>query len=153
MPTNLEVARLTVKLINKSNNPLPSYQTKGSAGLDLRAFTTEEIEINPLDRKLISTGLYLEIPENFEAQIRPRSGLALKYGITVLNSPGTIDSDYRGEIKVLLVNLSNDIFRINNGDRIAQVIFAPTMQAELIEVGELNNTIRGIGGYGHTGQK
>lgn len=146
------MARLTVKLINKSNNPLPSYQTKGSAGLDLRAFTTEEIEMKSLERKLISTGLYFEIPENFEAQIRPRSGLALKNGITVLNSPGTIDSDYRGEIKVLLVNLSNDIFRINNGDRIAQVIFAPTMQAELIEVDELNNTIRGNGGYGHTGQ-
>jgi dUTP pyrophosphatase len=153
LPINLEVAKLTVKLINKSTNPLPSYQTKGSAGLDLHAYTTEEIEIYPLDRKLISTGLYFEIPENYEAQIRPRSGLALKNGITVLNAPGTIDSDYRGEIKVLLVNLSNDTFRINNGDRIAQVIFAPTIQAELIEVDELNKTIRGIGGYGHTGQK
>lgn len=143
---------LNVKIINKSNNPMPTYQTSGSAGMDLYASLTESIVIEPLQRKLIPTGIYLEIPENYEAQIRPRSGLAFKHGITVLNTPGTIDSDYRGEIKVLLVNLSNETFEVNNGERIAQMIFAQVQQATLITTDELSETIRGEGGYGHTGK-
>lgn len=131
---------------------MPTYQTSGSAGMDLYASLTESIVIEPLQRKLIPTGIYLEIPENYEAQIRPRSGLAFKHGITVLNTPGTIDSDYRGEIKVLLVNLSNETFEVNNGERIAQMIFAQVQQATLITTDELSETIRGEGGYGHTGK-
>lgn len=131
---------------------MPTYQTFGSAGMDLYASLSESVKIEPLQRKLIPTGIYLEIPENFEAQIRPRSGLAFKYGITVLNSPGTIDSDYRGEIKVLLVNLSNDTFEVNNGERIAQMIFAQVQLAKLIAADNLSETKRGEGGYGHTGK-
>jgi dUTP pyrophosphatase len=146
------VQNLNVKIINKSKNPMPTYQTFGSAGMDLYASLSESVKIEPLQRKLIPTGIYLEIPENFEAQIRPRSGLAFKYGITVLNSPGTIDSDYRGEIKVLLVNLSNDTFEVNNGERIAQMIFAQVQLAKLIAADNLSETKRGEGGYGHTGK-
>jgi len=141
-----------IKIINKSSNPLPSYSTSLSAGLDLRAFLTESISLKSLQRVLISTGLFIELPKGFEAQIRPRSGLAFKYGITVLNSPGTIDADYRGEIKVLLVNLSSDCFVINPGDRICQMVVAKHETVDFILVEELNNTARGDGGFGHTGK-
>ena len=143
---------MKVKIINQSNNPLPTYETVSSAGIDLRAFTTEQIVLKPLERALIKTGLYLEIPEGYEAQVRPRSGLAYKNGITVLNSPGTIDADYRGEIGVILVNLSNETFQIENGERIAQLIFAKFEQAEFMEVETLNETERGAGGFGSTGK-
>ncbi|MCF0210897.1 MAG: dUTP diphosphatase [Bacteroidales bacterium] len=141
----------TLKIINTSNNPLPKYETELSAGMDLRAFVSEAITLQPMQRMLIPTGLFIELEAGFEAQIRPRSGLALKNGITVLNSPGTIDADYRGELKILLVNLSDTEFTINNGDRIAQMIIAKHEQPELIEVKELSSTERGAGGFGHTG--
>ena len=144
---------MKVKVINKSNNPLPKYSTPQSAGMDLRAFIEEPLTIRTLDRALIPTGLYIEMPEGYEAQVRPRSGLAIKHGITVINSPGTIDADYRGEICVELVHLSNTPFTINPGDRIAQLVFSKCEQAELVEVEELNNTERGEGGFGHTGNK
>lgn len=144
---------MQVKIINKSNNPLPSYQTEWSAGVDIAAFTDEAMVLKPLQRILVSTGLYLELPTGYEAQIRPRSGLALKHGITVLNSPGTIDADYRGEIKVLLINLSDTNFEIQSGDRIAQMIIAKHEQAIWQETVELTETTRGAGGYGHTGLK
>lgn len=144
---------MKVKIINKSNNPIPEYATSQSAGMDLRAFIKEPITIEPFNRKLISTGLYIELPERYEAQVRPRSGLAIKYGITVLNSPGTIDSDYRGEIGVILVNLSNTPFTVKPGERIAQLIFAKYEKANFIEVEELSETERGEGGFGHTGNK
>lgn len=144
---------MKVKIINKSNNPLPEYSTPQSAGMDLRAFIEEPITLRTFDRILIHTGLYIEIPEGYEAQVRPRSGLALKHGITVLNSPGTIDADFRGEICVILVNLSNIPFTIASGTRIAQLVFAKCEQAELVEVEELNSTERGEGGFGHTGNK
>ncbi|WP_374166925.1 dUTP diphosphatase [Arcticibacter sp. MXS-1] len=140
-----------IKVINKSNNTLPAYETIHSAGMDIRANISEELTIKPLQRILISTGLFIELPEGFEAQIRPRSGLALKNGITVLNSPGTVDADYRGEIKVLLINLSENEFVVRNGDRIAQMIIARHEQAEWQIVETLNETVRGSGGYGHTG--
>lgn len=143
---------MQIKVINKSSNPLPAYETKNSAGMDLRAFLTEDILLNPMERKLVPTGLFIELPEGYEAQIRPRSGLAIKNGITVLNSPGTIDSDYRGEIKVILVNLSSDAFVIKNGDRICQMIIAKHENAEMIEVSEISSTERGDGGFGHTGK-
>ena len=144
---------MEVKVINKSNNPLPKYSTAQSAGMDLRAFITESIILGALDRSLIPTGLYIEIPEGYEAQVRPRSGLAIKYGVTVLNSPGTIDADYRGEICVELINLSNKPYTIESGERIAQLVFNKCEQAELVEVEELSETERGNGGFGHTGNK
>ena len=131
----------------------PSYMTPGSSGLDLRASIEEPMTLEPFERKLISTGLKLAIPQGYEGQVRPRSGLALKHGITTLNSPGTIDSDYRGEVKVLLVNLGSAPVVINSGDRIAQLVIAPVVQAELEEVDELDDTSRGDGGFGHTGVK
>ena len=144
---------MEVKVINKSNNPLPKYSTPQSAGMDLRANIKDSIDIDPLCRVLIPTGIYIELPEGYEAQVRPRSGLAFKHGITVLNSPGTIDADFRGEICVILVNLSNIPFTIASGTRIAQLVFSKYEQVELVEVEELNNTERGEGGFGHTGNK
>lgn len=142
---------MEVKVINKSNNPLPEYSTSQSAGMDLRAFITEPIILGVLDRALIPTGLYIEMPEGYEAQVRPRSGLAIKHGITVINSPGTIDADYRGEICVELVNISNTPFTVEPGERIAQLIFAKYEKANFVEVEELSETERGTGGIGHTG--
>lgn len=143
---------MQVNIINKSNNPLPEYATQWSAGVDLRAFINENIVLKPLQRMLIPTGLFVELPEGFEAQIRPRSGLAFKNGITVLNSPGTIDADYRGEIKVLLINLSAENFEIKSGERIAQMVIAKHEQAQFVPVEILNETQRGDGGFGHTGK-
>ena len=142
-----------INIINRTNseNPNPSYETPNSAGVDLRAFTIEDITINPMERALIHTGLYMEIPSGYEGQVRPRSGLAIKKGITVLNTPGTIDSDYRGEICVILINLSNIPFTVKNGDRIAQMVFSPVERAVFAEVRKLNETERGDGGFGHTG--
>lgn len=142
-----------VKVINKGGQPLPSYATEQSAGMDLRADIDEPITLHPMERRLIGTGLYISLPVGFEAQVRPRSGLALKHGITVLNSPGTIDADYRGEIKVLLVNLSTEEFVINAGERIAQMVVARHETVRFVEVSELDDTERGAGGYGHTGVK
>lgn len=143
---------MIVKVINKSGNDLPNYQTDASAGMDLRANLPEgNLKIGTLERVLVPTGLFMELPLGFEAQIRPRSGLAYKHGITVLNSPGTIDADYRGEIKVLLVNLSNEPFEIVHGERIAQMIIAEHQQIDWEEANELTDTVRGTGGYGHTG--
>jgi len=143
---------MTIYIINKSNNALPSYETIASAGMDLRAYLSGgDVILKPMERSLISTGLYIELPVGYEAQIRPRSGLALKHGITILNSPGTIDADYRGEIKVLLINLSESEFIISTGDRIAQMIVSKHEQVSWHEVQLLNETVRGTGGYGHTG--
>ena len=142
---------MKVKIINTSSNELPKYETALSAGVDLRANIDEDISLKPLERRLIKTGIFLEIPEGYEAQVRPRSGLAYKNGITVLNSPGTIDADYRGEVGVILVNLSNDEFLIKKSERIAQLVFAKCEQAEFIEVSNLNETVRGAGGFGSTG--
>lgn len=142
---------MNVKVINQSNNLLPAYETALSAGMDIRAFINEEIILRPFQRSLIPSGLFIELPQGFEAQIRPRSGLALKHGITVLNSPGTIDADYRGEIKILLINLSDTDFRIQSGDRIAQMIIAKHEQISWESTDSLNETSRGTGGYGHTG--
>ena len=142
---------MEVKVINKSNNPLPKYSTAQSAGMDLRAFITDPVILGVLDRAIIPTGLYIEIPEGYEAQVRPRSGLAIKHGVTVINSPGTIDADYRGEICVELVNLSNTPFTVYPGERIAQLVFAKYEKANFIEVKELSETERGKGGFGHTG--
>nr|MBP6314053.1 dUTP diphosphatase [Chitinophagaceae bacterium] len=142
---------LDIQIINTSNNPLPSYQTSGAAGMDICAFLSQEEVLNPLERKLIPTGLFIAVPLGFEAQIRPRSGLAIKQGITCLNTPGTIDSDYRGEIKVILINLSNEIQIIKNGDRIAQMIIAKYEKAEWTQTDILNETQRGEGGFGSTG--
>ena len=144
---------ISVNIVNKSANPLPSYATAGSAGMDIRANVENPITLQPLERYLVPTGLFIELPEGYEAQIRPRSGLALKQGITCLNSPGTVDSDYRGELKVILINLSNTMQVINNGDRIAQMVIAKTAMAELFLVQQLNDTVRGDGGFGHTGVK
>ena len=142
---------IKVKLINKSNNPNPSYATEGSAGVDLRAFTNEDIVIKPMERKMIHTGLYMAIPSGYEGSIRPRSGLSINNGITVINSPAVIDEDYRGEICVLLVNLSTEDFIVKNGDRIAQMLFKQVEHAIFAEVNELSKTERGDGGFGHTG--
>ena len=144
---------MEVKVINKSNNPLPEYSTAQSAGMDLRAFIIEPVVLGALDRALIPTGLYIEMPEGYEAQVRPRSGLAIKYGVTVLNSPGTIDADYRGEICVELINLSNKSYTVEPGERIAQLVFNKYEQAEFVKVEELSKTERGEGGFGHTGNK
>jgi len=144
---------MEIKIVNKSNNKLPAYSTGLSAGMDLRAFLPEAVVLKPLERKLIPTGLFVEIPAGFEAQIRPRSGLALKKGITVLNSPGTIDADYRGEVGIILINLSSEEFVIESGERICQMIIASheTVQWNLVE--KLEETERGEGGFGHTGKK
>ncbi|MEQ8418338.1 MAG: dUTP diphosphatase [Imperialibacter sp.] len=143
---------MKVKIVNKSPFSLPEYQTKLSAGLDLRAVLEEGIRLAPLERKLVGTGLYIELPPGFEAQIRPRSGMAFKQGITVLNSPGTIDADYRGELKVLLVNLSNQEVTIEHGDRVAQMVIAKHEKIEWVEGEALTETKRGEGGYGSTGK-
>lgn len=140
-----------IRIINRGSQQLPAYATPQSAGMDLRANIEDPITLRPLERRIVPTGLYIALPEGYEAQVRPRSGLALKHGITVLNSPGTIDSDYRGEIGVLLINLSDTPFVINAGERIAQMVVARHEQAELIEVEQLDDTERGAGGYGHTG--
>lgn len=144
---------MKIKIINKSKHPLPKYSTAYSAGMDLRANINEEISLLPQDRILVKTGLHLEIPQGYEAQVRPRSGLALKNGITVLNSPGTIDADYRGEVGVVLINHSKDVFYINNGDRIAQLVFAKHEQATLVQVSVLDESERSEGGFGSTGKK
>ena len=143
--------KIKVKVINKSGNDLPEYKTPQSAGMDLRANIDEAVTLEPLSRRLVKTGLFIALPEGYEAQIRPRSGLALKHGITVLNTPGTVDADYRGEIMVLLINLSNISFIINPGDRTAQMVIARHEQAEFTLVDELDDTERGEGGMGHTG--
>ncbi len=144
---------LNVKVINKGHQPLPAYATSQSAGMDLRANIDESIVLHPMERRLVPTGLHIALPQGFEAQIRPRSGLALKHGITVLNTPGTIDADYRGELMVLLINFSDTDFVINDGERIAQMVVARQEHIEFQLVYELDDTERGAGGYGHTGVK
>ncbi len=145
---------MEVKIVNKSDNQLPAYETVNSAGMDLRAYLPEgAIVIKPLQRVLVPTGLFMEIPEGYEGQVRPRSGLAIKNGITVLNTPGTIDADYRGEVKIILINLSDTDFTISSGDRIAQIIFAKCEQMEVVNVETLSETERGAGGFGHTGKQ
>ena len=144
---------IQVKVINKGKQPLPAYATTQSAGMDLRANIDSPITLKPMERRLIPTGLYIALPKGYEAQVRPRSGLALKHGITVLNTPGTVDADYRGELMVLLINFSTEDFIINAGERIAQMVIARHEQAEFVEVEVLDETERGAGGYGHTGVK
>ncbi len=144
---------MKIKIINRSANPLPEYQTTSAAGMDLRAEIDAPIRLRPLERAVVGTGLYIELPEGYEAQIRPRSGLAAKQGVTVLNSPGTIDADYRGEIGVILVNLSNENVSIGPGDRIAQMVIARYERAEWTEVEALSETARGAGGFGSTGRE
>lgn len=144
---------MKVRIVNTSQHEVPAYATVASAGMDLRANLTEPVVLKPLERSLVATGLFIELPVGYEAQIRPRSGLAFKKGVTVLNSPGTIDADYRGEIKVLLVNLSNENFTVENGERIAQMIIAAHEKVEWEQVESLEETIRGAGGFGHTGVK
>lgn len=144
---------MTVKIINQSNNPLPAYATEGSSGMDLRASINETVTLQPLERALIPTGLFIELPEGFEAQIRPRSGLAIKQGITCLNTPGTIDADYRGEIKVILINLSNEIQSVQNGDRIAQMVIQKVEKIDWALTVELEQTTRNEGGFGSTGKQ
>ena len=144
---------MEVKIVNKSKHPLPSYATELSAGMDLRANISEDIVLKPLQRVLVPTGLYISLPQGFEAQIRPRSGLALKSGITLLNTPGTIDADYRGEIGVILVNISNEPFEVRDGERIAQMVIARYEQVEWEPAESLDATERGAGGFGHTGRK
>lgn len=143
---------MKIKIINKSKHPLPEYKTELSAGMDLRADLEEPVILKPLERKLIPTGLFLEIPAGYEAQVRPRSGMVLKHGLTCLNSPGTIDADYRGEVGVILANLSNEEFMVNDGERIAQLVIARHETAEWTEVEELAETERGAGGFGSTGK-
>lgn len=145
------MTQLKIKIINTSANPIPAYATEGSSGMDIRAFLPAPVSLKPLERQLIPTGLFIELPMGYEAQIRPRSGLALKQGITCLNTPGTIDSDYRGEIKVLLINLSDKEQAIENNDRIAQLVIGKVEQVSLILVQQLEDTARGSGGFGHTG--
>ena len=142
---------MRIEVINKGHQPLPAYATAQSAGMDLRANIDAPVVLKPMERRLIPTGLFIALPQGYEAQVRPRSGLALKKGITVLNSPGTIDADYRGEIGVLLINLSSEDFVVNDGERIAQMVLARHETAEFIAVDVLNETERGAGGYGHTG--
>lgn len=143
---------MQVKIINNSKNPLPKYETSGSAGMDLRANLDQPIILQPLERNLVPTGLHIELPQGYEAQVRPRSGFAIKKGVGVINSPGTIDSDYRGEIKVILINLSNETLEIPHGERIAQMVIARHETAEWIEVDGLASSDRGYGGFGHTGK-
>lgn len=142
-----------IKVVNKGKQPLPTYATAQSAGMDLRANIDSPVTLKPMERRLVPTGLHIALPEGYEAQVRPRSGLALKHGITVLNTPGTVDADYRGEIMVLLINFSNEEFVINAGERIAQMVIARHEQAQFEEVEVLDETERGSGGYGHTGVK
>ncbi len=142
---------IKINVVNRGHHPLPAYATPQSAGMDLRANLDEAVVLRPLERRLIPTGLYIALPEGYEAQVRPRSGLALKHGLTVLNAPGTIDADYRGEVGVVLVNLSQQDFTVNDGERIAQLVVARCEQAELAVVEQLDETERGAGGYGHTG--
>lgn len=144
---------MNINIVNKSQHQLPDYETIASAGMDLRANITEPVILKPLERAIIPTGLYIELPVGFEAQVRPRSGLAAKHGITVLNAPGTVDADYRGEIGVILVNLSNENFTIENGERIAQLVIAQHERAKWIETDRLSETLRGKGGFGSTGTK
>ena len=143
---------MKINIVNQSKHPLPEYATPLSAGIDLRANIDESVILKQMERKLIPTGLFIELPEGYEAQIRPRSGLAIKKGITVLNSPGTIDADYRGEVCIILINLSAEDFVINDGERICQMVIASHAQAEWVEVTELGETNRGVGGFGHTGK-
>lgn len=147
------MSNLKVKIINKSDNPLPEYATAGSAGMDIRASLTERIILKPMERYLVPTGLFIELPGGYEAQIRPRSGMAIRHGITCLNTPGTVDSDYRGEIKVILINLSQEDQPIQPGDRIAQMVIAKVENAKWEEVESIETTIRNDGGFGHTGKK
>jgi dUTP pyrophosphatase len=142
---------MKVKIVNHSKHPLPKYETVASAGMDIRANLNDSVLLRPLERAMITTGLFIELPLGYEAQVRPRSGMAIKHGITVLNTPGTIDADYRGEIKVIMVNLSNQEYKIKDGERIAQLIIAQHAKADWDEVKELNETVRGAGGFGHTG--
>jgi len=143
---------MKIKIVNKSQHPLPDYATALAAGMDLRASLTEPIVLSPLERSLIPTGIYIQLPEGYEAQIRPRSGLAIKHGISIVNAPGTIDADYRGEIRVILVNLSNEDFTINDGERICQMVISKHERADWSEVDILDETERGEGGFGHTGK-
>ena len=144
---------IQIKIVNHSNNEIPKYGTINSAGMDLRAFLEKDVVLKPLERFLVPTGIHIELLEGYEAQIRPRSGLAVKFGISIVNSPGTIDADYRGEIKVILINLSNEEFTIKNGERICQMVIQKYETVSLVEVNELNETVRGAGGFGHTGTK
>ena len=144
---------MEIRIVNKSKHDLPKYETEASAGMDLRANLDQPILLKPLERTLIPTGLFIELPLGFEAQVRPRSGMAIKHGITVLNTPGTIDADYRGEIKVVIVNLSNKDYEISDGERVAQMIIAAHAKANWLQVKELNKTERGTGGFGHTGHQ
>ena len=144
---------MELRIINKSNNPLPKYESRSAAGMDVRAWLAEPVTLQPLERKLIPTGLYIALPEGYEAQIRPRSGLALKRGLTVLNTPGTIDADYRGEIGVILINMNQEPQTIESGERICQMVISRVEQAEMIEVTTLDETERGAGGFGHSGVK
>ena len=144
---------MELRIINKSNNPLPRYESEQAAGMDIRCNISEPVTLHPLERKLIPTGLFIELPAGYEAQIRPRSGMALKRGITVLNTPGTIDADYRGEVGVILINLSNEDQTIEPGERICQMVIARHEQPEVVEVNELSATERGAGGFGHSGRK
>jgi dUTP pyrophosphatase len=146
------MSNINVKIINQSPHPLPAYATEGSAGMDLRANLTAPMELKPLERQMIPTGLYIELPPGYEAQVRPRSGLAAKQGITCLNSPGTVDSDYRGEIKVILINLSPELQTLHPGDRIAQMVVGPVTRVEWEAVEEIGVTARNAGGFGHTGK-
>lgn len=143
---------LQVKVINRSLHALPQYATSGASGMDLRASIPNKLVLQPLERTLVATGIFIELPQGYEAQVRPRSGLAIKQGLTCLNSPGTIDADYRGEIKVVLINLSNQQQVVNNGDRIAQLVFQKVEQAIWVEVEQIDSTMRGTGGFGHTGK-
>ncbi len=144
---------MEIKIINKSHHPLPAYATPLSAGMDIRANLSEPITLQPMERRLVPTGLHIALPQGYEAQMRPRSGLALKHGITLLNTPGTIDADYRGEIGIILINLSTEPFTVNDGERIAQMVIARHEQAEWLPVEVLDETERGSGGFGHTGKE
>jgi dUTP pyrophosphatase len=143
---------IKIRIVNKSKHPLPHYSTEHSAGMDLRASLEQGVVLKPLERALIPTGIHIELPEGYEAQIRPRSGLAYKHGISIVNSPGTIDADYRGEIMVIIINLSNDIFELKDGERICQMVIKKYEKVELEEVIELSESVRGSGGFGHTGR-
>jgi dUTP pyrophosphatase len=147
------MSKVKVQIINQSNNPLPEYATHGSAGMDLRANLQHPVTIKPMERLLISTGIFIELPDNYEAQVRPRSGLAIKYGLTCLNSPGTVDADYRGELKVILINLSNEDHTVLHGDRVAQIVIHKVEKVKWKAVEKISDTLRGEGGFGHTGKK
>lgn len=147
------MAAIEIKIINRSSNPLPEYATSGASGMDIRASLEAPIALKSLERTLVPTGIYIEIPEGYEVQVRPRSGLAIKHGLTCLNTPGTIDADYRGEVKVILINLSGEEQVIHNGDRIAQLVVQKVEQAQWLETGSLGETVRSAGGFGHTGKQ